>query len=365
MTSSSGMLPVLQMSHVNRSYKVGQGARKTSRTVLTDINLYINSGEVLCLVGPNGAGKTTTVKIAGTLLAPDSGEVRIAGIDAVNKPHIARSHMSLLLGGESGFYRSVSALDNLRYFADLAAVPFRERDKRIAAALERVGLSDKAKDRVQTFSRGMWQRLHIARSIVAQSELLLLDEPTTGLDPENTRNIRALVQELRASGTAILLTTHEMSEAEKLADSVAVINHGEIIARGKVGELASHQHIDHISVYAFAPDADVDGGLSEESKQQLDSVETIRWYEASQAHGVWNLTVAWAIPAEQSENVALPFDDVQLIGNRTASLEETYLSILHNEHSGEKVSATSNKYTVSNYNTASKESVTTSIEGDA
>ena len=319
---------VLQLEHISRSYTLGSGSKKSTRTILHDINLAIKQGEVLCLVGPNGAGKTTTVKICGTLLTPDSGDVRIAGIDAVHDPREARSHVSLLLGGESGFYRNVSALDNLRYFADLADVPYRERDTRIIQALERVGLTDKAKERVQTFSRGMWQRLHIARSLIAHTELLLLDEPTTGLDPENARDVRSLIQDLRNDGTAILLTTHEMSEAEKLADSVAVINRDRIIARGNVQELSAHQHIDHVSVYAY--DSEV---LPRDAVERLELISSVRWCEASQSHGVWNITIAWSISEEESTRVELPVEGVRLLGHRRASLEETYLSILHNAHS--------------------------------
>lgn len=206
---------ILRIDNVTRSYSRGFGRKKTTRQVLHNVSFDIHSGEIFCLLGPNGAGKTTTVKIVGTLLAPDSGNVRIASIDAVSNPREARKHVSLLLGGERGFYQRLSALDNLRYFADLSAVPYREQGKRIHDALEQVDLLDKAHDAVQTFSRGMWQRLHIARSLVARTDLMLLDEPTTGLDPENARKVREIIHALRDQGIAILLTTHEMSEAEK------------------------------------------------------------------------------------------------------------------------------------------------------
>ncbi|TCD53905.1 ABC transporter ATP-binding protein [Alloscardovia theropitheci] len=316
----------LELNNVVRSYKVRENGKRTSRTILHNINLHIDSGEILCLVGPNGAGKTTTCKIAGTLLTPDSGDVRIAGIDAVRDPLRARSHMSLLLGGESGFYRSVSAIDNLRYFADLAGVSYKDREARIAQALDRVGLSEVSKDKVQTFSRGMWQRLHIARAMVAQSDVLLLDEPTTGLDPENSRNVRSLVQELRSQGVAILLTTHEMSEAEKLADSVAIINDGEIIARGSVSQLAQSQNIDHVSAYSYEGEE-----LPDEMIDQIRALDGVMWCEAFESHGVWNVTVMWNTPYEVQEKLALP-QGLHMLGNRSASLEETYLAILENVH---------------------------------
>ena len=115
---------ILRIDNVTRSYSRGFGRKKTTRQVLHNVSFDIHSGEIFCLLGPNGAGKTTTVKIVGTLLAPDSGSVRIASVDAVSNPREARKHVSLLLGGERGFYQKLSALDNLRYFADLSAVPY-------------------------------------------------------------------------------------------------------------------------------------------------------------------------------------------------------------------------------------------------
>lgn len=315
---------ILLLDHVSRSYINGNGNSKIIKTVLHDINLHIDRGEILCLVGPNGAGKTTTVKIAGTLLTPDKGTVHINGIDAVKNPYNARKHMSLLLGGESGFYRRVSAIDNLRYFADLAGVAYKNRDQQVKEALERVGLLDHAHDRVQTFSRGMWQRLHIARAIVNDAELLLLDEPTTGLDPENARSVRALIQKLRVDGMAILLTTHEMSEAEKLADSVAVINRGTIIARGSVQQLAEREHIDHVSSYAYERET-----LPENLIKQLWDIPGVRWLEASQNHGIWNINIAWSLKDSRSA-MSVQDAELRLMGERPASLEETYLAILHN-----------------------------------
>lgn len=320
---------ILRIDNVTRSYSRGFGRKKTTRQVLHNVSFDIHSGEIFCLLGPNGAGKTTTVKIVGTLLAPDGGSVRIANIDAVSNPREARKHVSLLLGGERGFYQRLSALDNLRYFADLSAVPYREQGKRIHDALEQVDLLDKAHDAVQTFSRGMWQRLHIARSLVARTDLMLLDEPTTGLDPENARKVREIIHALRDQGIAILLTTHEMSEAEKLADTVAVINHGNIIAQGSVQQLASLQHIDHVTMYAY--DGEVSSGTPS-VKEELQKLDGVLWCDVFESHGVLNITIAWSKALSQERNIKIPVDGITRLGDRAASLEETYLAIVQNDN---------------------------------
>lgn len=335
---NSKEISVLDLKNITRSYTYGRGKSRTEHTVLHDLSMEIHPGEIFCLVGPNGAGKTTTVKIAGTLLAPDSGSVRVAGVDAVKDPRKAREHMALLLGGENGFYRNVSAYDNLQYFADLAGVPYVGREKRIQDALESVNLADKAQQRVQTFSRGMWQRLHIARALITHAQLVLLDEPTMGLDPESARNVRRLIQDMQAEGTAILMTTHEMSEVERLADTVAVIREGRIIARGTVDELAISQNIHHVSVYSCRREnlgglCGADGGEDYEL-DSLYALDGVQWCEAAKAHGLWTVTIAWSDLSKSGSRddtgKMLSERGLQLLGSRDPSLEEVYLSILHN-----------------------------------
>ncbi|OTA25569.1 hypothetical protein B9G54_07390 [Alloscardovia macacae] len=335
---NSKEISVLDLKNITRAYTYGRGKSRTEHTVLHNLNMQIRAGEIFCLVGPNGAGKTTTVKVAGTLLAPNSGSVRVAGVDAVKDPRKAREHMALLLGGENGFYRNVSAYDNLQYFADLAGVPYAGREKRIQDALESVNLADKAQQRVQTFSRGMWQRLHIARALITHAQLVLLDEPTMGLDPESARHVRSLIQGMQAEGTAILMTTHEMSEVERLADTVAVIREGRIIARGTVDELATSQNIDHMSVYSCSSGnldglCGVDGG-EDYDIDSLYALDGVQWYEAVKTHGLWTVTIAWsgfsASSARASAEKTLSDYGLQLLGRREPSLEEVYLSILHN-----------------------------------
>lgn len=208
------------------------GHGKTPVHALRGITLSIQPGQVFGLLGPNGAGKTTFTKIVATLLVPTSGTILVFGHDADRETQAVRRAVGLVLGGESGLYDRLSGRDNLRYFSQLYGVPPRLARRRIGELLEVVGLTRKADDRVETYSRGMRQRLHLARGLVHDPEILLLDEPTTGIDPVGAREVRALIKTLREQGKTILLTTHYMYEADELCDDIAVIQHGEIVARG-------------------------------------------------------------------------------------------------------------------------------------
>ena len=194
-------------------------------------------GEIFGLLGPNGAGKTTTIKILTTLLLPSGGSARVLGYDPARQPGEIRRRVGHVFGGDRGLYDRLSALDNLRYFADLYRVPVREKRARIAMLLELVGLTGRERERVETYSRGMRQRLHIARGLLHDPEILFLDEPTIGLDPVGAREVRETVANLRSQGKTILLTTHYMYEADELCQRIAVIADGRFVASGTPREL--------------------------------------------------------------------------------------------------------------------------------
>jgi ABC-2 type transport system ATP-binding protein len=206
--------------------------RRTKKEVVAvdQINFSVPSGELFGLLGPNGAGKTTTVKMLTTLLLPTSGTARVLGYDIVDDPDPVRGRIGFIFGGERGLYWRLSGFDNLRYFASLYHVDPEVSRKRIPYLLELVGLDDRAQEKVEGYSRGMKQRLHIARTLLHEPEVLFLDEPTIGLDPVGARELRQVIRNLHDEKKTILLTTHYMFEADALCERIAVINHGKIIA---------------------------------------------------------------------------------------------------------------------------------------
>ena len=194
------------------------------------INLVVEPGEIFGLLGPNGAGKTTTMKMLATLLIPTSGTIRVLGTDPLERPREVRARLGAMLSGERSLYWKLTGRENLEYFAALYHVPPAETKTRIANVLAAVKLADRAEDYVERYSTGMRQRLALARALLPDPPLVILDEPTVGLDPQSSRDLRDRVRDLRAQGRTVLLTTHYMEEADQLCDRIAIIDHGRIVA---------------------------------------------------------------------------------------------------------------------------------------
>jgi ABC-2 type transport system ATP-binding protein len=233
-------MAAIEVSELCRTYSSRKGVIRRRRTevhALRGISFEVERGELFGLLGPNGAGKTTTIKILTTLLLPSSGSARVLGFDPAHQAGEVRRRIGHVFGGDRGLYDRLSALDNLRYFADLYRVPVREKRRRIAEMLELVGLEGRERERVETYSRGMRQRLHIARGLLHDPEVLFLDEPTIGLDPVGAREVRETIAGLREQGKTILLTTHYMYEADELCQRIAVISGGAFVAEGTPAEL--------------------------------------------------------------------------------------------------------------------------------
>lgn len=205
---------------------------KTTTVALDGISFSVKEGELFGILGPNGAGKTTLVRILSTLLTPTAGKVTIDGVDVALAPKVIRKRIGVVFGGERGLYDRLSARDNMRFSAELYGLPARDALKKIVTLLERVGLESKIDVRVETFSRGMKQRLHIARALLHDPDIIFLDEPSSGLDPVAARELRNLIRELKVLGKTIILTTHYMFEADELCDRVAVISNGRILTIG-------------------------------------------------------------------------------------------------------------------------------------
>jgi len=172
-----------------------------------------------------------------TLLRPDAGTARVLGYDVVKDAREVRRRIGYVFGGDRGLYERLPAIDNLRYFAELYAVPPREQRARIDELLELVGLKGREKEKVEGYSKGMRQRLHIARGLLHDPPVLFLDEPTIGVDPVGARELRATIASLAEAGKTVLLTTHYMFEADALCDRIAVIAEGEIVAEGTPRDL--------------------------------------------------------------------------------------------------------------------------------
>ena len=204
--------------------------RRERFSAVDGIDLRVETGEIFGLLGPNGAGKTTTMKMLATLLIPTSGSIRVLGIDPLERPRDVRARLGAMLSGERSLYWKLTARENLEYFAALYHVSPNQTRARIERALAAVNLSDRADDYVERYSTGMRQRLTLARALLPDPPLVILDEPTVGLDPQASRDLRDRVRELRAQGRTVLLTTHYMEEADQLCDRVAIIDHGRIVA---------------------------------------------------------------------------------------------------------------------------------------
>src|SRR3954464_15657455 len=220
---------------LRRNYKTTTGVvRRKSLEIeaVRGIDFEVPEGELFGLLGPNGAGKTTTIKMLITLLLPTGGSARVLGGDVVEKPQRVRGEIGSVFGGARGLYERISARDNLRYFAELYGVSGKEQRARIDQVLELVGLKGREQERVEGDSRGMRQRLHIARGLLHDPEVVFLDEPTIGVDPVGARELRQTISGLIAGGKTVLLTTHYMFEADALCDRIAVIAKGQIVGEG-------------------------------------------------------------------------------------------------------------------------------------
>ncbi|MFC6016381.1 ATP-binding cassette domain-containing protein [Plantactinospora solaniradicis] len=214
------------------------GLRKSfgKQVVLDGIDLDVPEGTVFALLGPNGAGKTTTVQILSTLLDPDGGEVRIAGHDPAADPDPVRAAIGVT-GQFSALDNLLTGEENLRLMADLHHLGRSEGRRRVTELLQRFDLVEAARKRAVTYSGGMRRRLDLAMTLVGDPQIIFLDEPTTGLDPRSRRTMWQIVRDLVAGGVTIFLTTQYLEEADQLADRIAVLDHGRLVAEGTPEQL--------------------------------------------------------------------------------------------------------------------------------
>jgi len=285
----------IEVSHLRRTFKSHVGViKRTTKEIVAvdDISFAIQEGELFGLLGPNGAGKTTTVKMLTTLLIPTAGAASVKGFDVVAQAEEVRRRIGFIFGGERGLYWRLSGIDNLRYFASLYSIDPDVTKKRIPYLLDMVGLNGRGDEKVQGYSRGMKQRLHVARTLLHDPDVLFLDEPTLGLDPVGAREFRQVILQLQSEKKTILLTTHYMFEADALCDRIAVINHGCIIALDTPGGLKTHvSDLNVVEVETFgAPESALEKlralpfadslAVEEQGQKQILLIQTTRGAEA-------------------------------------------------------------------------------------
>jgi len=287
------------------------------------VSFEIAEGELFGLLGPNGAGKTTTIKMLITLLIPTSGTARVLGRDVVEDATWVRERIGYVFGGDRGLYERLSAWDNLRYFAELYGVEPRRQRTRIEELLELVGLRGREKERVEGYSRGMRQRLHIARGLLHDPPVVFLDEPTIGVDPVGARELRATISGLKQAGKTVLLTTHYMFEADTLCDRIAVVARGRVLAEGTPRDLkesVAEGTVVEIEVYGI-------DGATVEGLRALDGVTAVAVEDRDQAQAV---VVQAAAGSEPTQAILARLEGVSVgrVTTREPTLEDAYVALV-------------------------------------
>ena len=212
--------------------------RREKFEALKEVSIEVRSGEIYGIIGMNGSGKSTFVRVISTLLFPDEGTVEVFGVDVVKNPDEVR-RMINRVSVDAAFFRSLSTKENLRYSARLHGLSPKDARSRYREILTRIGFdTTRVSDQVKSLSRGMKQKVAVSRALMTSPRLLLLDEPTTGLDPRSKRDVQQFLLKMREEeGTTIVITTHDMEEAERICDHIAIIHEGRIVAEGTAGEL--------------------------------------------------------------------------------------------------------------------------------
>jgi ABC-2 type transport system ATP-binding protein len=322
-------MAAIEAADLRRTYKTHTGTvRRRSKEIeaVRGISFAVEPGELFGLLGPNGAGKTTTIKMLITLLIPTSGSARVLGLDVVRDANEVRKRIGYVFGGERGVYERLSGYDNLRYFAELYGVPPAEQKRRIEELLDLVGLKGREHERAEGYSRGMKQRLHVARGLLHDPDVIFLDEPTIGLDPVGARDVRATIASLTEAGKTVLLTTHYMFEADALCDRIAVITQGEIVAEGTPEDLkrgVAEGTVVEVEVFGV-------GDHVVERVRALGGVKAVAVEEREQAQV---LVVQTGQGAELTQAIlgCLDGSDIGRISHREPTLEDAYVALVSSE----------------------------------
>ena len=255
----------IDVANLTRTFRKRKGWLRSGELVeaVRGISFAVPGGTIYGVLGPNGAGKTTTIKMLSTLLLPTSGTATINGFDVVRDEYQVRRQLGVLFGGDKGLYNQLNAIENLRYFGRLYGMDDATITRRGHDLLERVRLLDRAHERVESYSRGMKQRLHIAKTLIHDPAVVILDEPTIGLDPAAAIGVRELVADLVPDHT-VLLTTHDMHEADLLCREIAIVDQGLIVASGTPAALKASSGVERRVVIVLANEPGYDRAALEQ-----------------------------------------------------------------------------------------------------
>lgn len=319
---------VIEVHNLSREYRTTTGflQRRRHHTLALDhVSFSIPRGELFGIVGPNGAGKTSLMKILCTLLLPTTGSATVLGMNVTTQEKRIRRRINAVFGGDRGLYTRLSGEDNLKYFADVYLVPRKTAARRVPELLELVGLKGRERERVEGYSRGMKQRLHIAKALINDPEILLLDEPTIGLDPNIARDLRRVIQHLQQQKKTILLTSHYMHEIDTLCNRVAMIN------KGKLLTIDTPFNLKRYVAGLFVVEAQFpfwsQGEKLAEQVKMLPDVENV---EVKSAYEYSRISVRTAAPERVSallkESIARI--DGGYVVTREPSLEDAYLKLI-------------------------------------
>jgi ABC-2 type transport system ATP-binding protein len=319
-------MAVIEARDLRRTYKTSTGVlRRRSLEVeaVRGVSFEVGEGELYGLLGPNGAGKTTTIKMLITLLLPTSGSARVLGYDVVDQVQEVRRRIGYVFGGDRGLYERLPALDNLKYFAELYGVSPREQKRRIDELLELVGLKGREHERVEGYSRGMRQRLHIARGLIHDPQVVFLDEPTIGVDPVGARELRQTIATLVEAGKTVLLTTHYMFEADTLCDRIGVIAKGQIVAEGTPRELkarVSEGTVLEVEVF----------GIADEAIEQVRGLRGVVAVAVEEREQAQLLVVQSEAGVELTQAVLAHLNGASVgrIASREPTLEDAYIALV-------------------------------------
>jgi len=293
---------------------------------LDDITLSVRPGEIFTLLGPNGAGKTSLIRILAGLIIPREGSVSVCGYDIDSNEYRARKSIGLVLGDERTFYFRLSGAQNLEFFGGLFGGKRRPVKRRVAEVLELVGLEKDAGLQYMRYSTGMKKRLSLARALMHEPEVLLLDEPNSGVDPHSARKIREVIVSLKEQKRTILLTTHDMEEAEKMSDTIGFLKNGKLI---KTGNIIEYKNL--ISKKTFEVEFS-NGWVGPMDTAAVDLVSDLRKYTScTSAHligttlridynGSFNMSRALAIISQRGF-------DIHRANTLEASLEDVFIKL--------------------------------------